>query len=73
MSDKTATAPEATDGWHQPMPEKIPSPTYWPAVLAFGITISLLGLLTAYPISFVGLMLMALGLRKWIGELVHGD
>lgn len=57
------------DGWHTPKPEVIPSPTYWPVVLAFGVTLMGFGVLTSYLISLVGLVLFVLAMSKWIGEL----
>jgi hypothetical protein len=54
------------------MPERTPEPAYWPAALALGVVMLLLGIVTSFAISGVGLVLMAVSLTKWIGELVHG-
>ena len=57
-------------GWSKPLPEHLPRPTYWPAMLALGITIMLLGLVTLIPIAFAGLALAAVALIGWIAEIV---
>jgi len=59
-------------GWHPPDHSELPQPTYWPAVLALGITFLAWGLVTSLVISGVGLILLALALAGWIGELRHG-
>lgn len=67
---------EAVDlrpGWSRPLPEQIPRPTYWPAVLALGVTFVFWGVVTSAIISGIGLLVFALGLAGWIGELLHGD
>lgn len=56
-------------GWKNPLPLHLPRPTYWPAMLALGVTIVLLGLVTIKLISLVGLGLMAAALIGWIGEI----
>jgi hypothetical protein len=56
-------------GWHVAQPEKLPRPTYWPAVMALGITFVFWGIVTTLAISAVGFSLTALALSGWIGEL----
>jgi hypothetical protein len=56
-------------GWHMPKPEVMPSPSYWPVVLAFGAALMGFGALTSYIISLVGLVLFILAMTKWIGEM----
>ena len=63
---------ELRPGWNRPKPEHVPHPTYWPAVLALGITFLVWGLITTYLISAVGLVLFALALGGWIWEMRHG-
>jgi hypothetical protein len=58
-------------GWSLPKPEHLAEPTYWPAVMALGITMMLWGVVTAILITVVGLALFALALTGWIGELLH--
>lgn len=58
--------------WKKPLPEHLARPTYWPAMLALGMTLALLGPVTLMPISVVGLCLGAVALIGWIGEILHG-
>jgi hypothetical protein len=58
-------------GWGRARPEHIPRPTYWPAVLAFGLTFAIWGFLTTWIISVVGLVLITIALAGWIGDLRH--
>ncbi len=53
--------------------ETIPGPTIWPAVVAAGITLLGMGLVTYNVFSIGGLAVFALGLGGWIGELRHGQ
>jgi len=59
------------EGWSTPLPERLAEPTYWPATLALGLTLALLGPVTSLAISVVGLGLAAAALIGWIGELVR--
>ena len=64
--------PELRPGWQRLDDTSLPQPTYWPAVLALGITFLAWGLVTSLVISGVGLVLFALALAGWIGDLRHG-
>jgi hypothetical protein len=57
--------------WHDPLPEKIPEPTYWPFLLAFGIVLIFWGLVSAWLISLAGVIIFAASLAGWIGEMIH--
>ena len=57
--------------WHTPQPATLPRPTYMPAALALGIVLLVWGVVTTFWISGVGLILSALALAGWIGELRH--
>jgi hypothetical protein len=70
--DGAQTRADETAGWSTPLPEKIPSPTYAPVFLALGITFLLFGLVSSYVFSAAGLILMAVSISKWVGELLHG-
>ena len=59
--------------FNAPMPERLPQPTYSPAALALGIVLLLWGVVTTVALSAVGLILSALALARWIGELRHGN
>jgi hypothetical protein len=64
-------------GWHRPLPERLPSPGYWPAIMALGITFMLWGLAVGFNqvvstiiiIFFIGLVLFVTALAGWIGDL----
>jgi hypothetical protein len=58
-------------GWKKPLPERLPRPTYWPAMLALAVTLALLGPVTLMAISAVGVALGAVALIGWIGEILH--
>lgn len=47
----------------------VPAPTPWPLVLAAGMTLAAAGLITSWPISVVGALVMVAGLAGWIREL----
>ncbi|MBA2450969.1 MAG: hypothetical protein H0V51_23390 [Chloroflexi bacterium] len=49
----------------------LPSPSAWPCVCAGGITLVFFGILTSFVFSVVGVLLIALALAGWIGELRH--
>jgi cytochrome c oxidase subunit 1 len=46
----------------------MPSPSYWPVIIAAGITLIAAGLLTHYAISFVGGIIAFLGTIGWSNE-----
>jgi hypothetical protein len=48
----------------------LPSPTAWPIVLAFGITLMFAGLVTSAPIGIVGVVLAVAGGVGWFRELL---
>ena len=57
--------------WHEPLPERIPEPTYWPFLLAFGIVLVFWGLVSAWLISLAGAIIFFASLAGWIGEMIH--
>ncbi|HEX3743601.1 MAG TPA: hypothetical protein VHW09_06720 [Bryobacteraceae bacterium] len=63
--------PPLKPGWKKPLPEQLARPTYWPAVLALGIMVALLGPVTDMAVSVVGLLSIVCALIGWIGELLH--
>jgi hypothetical protein len=54
------------------IPEKIevPSPTAWPVVLAFGMTLMFAGLVTAMPLSILGAILALTGAKGWFRDVL---
>ena len=57
------------EGWHTPKPERLPKPTYWPAALAFGVTLLAWGPVTSWIVATVGFIVCAISLAGWIGDL----
>ncbi|MGC4108505.1 MAG: hypothetical protein QM753_19450 [Thermomicrobiales bacterium] len=47
----------------------MPSPSIWPIVSAFGITMISFGILTGWPYSAFGGVVLAISLWKWAGEM----
>jgi hypothetical protein len=57
-----------------PLPdERLPQPTYWPAVMAVGITSLLWGLVTSLLITLAGGILMAVSVLGWIESAKDGQ
>lgn len=54
-------------------PEKPPKPTYWPFILAFGLTLALWSILTGWIIGLCGLLLFFIALAGWIKEINHEE
>lgn len=64
---------ESRDGWSVPRPERIPRPTYWPAIMALAIAFMLFGVVTSWIFSGTGAVMFVLSLGKWIGELIRDE
>lgn len=64
-------APPDRSGWQAPLPARVPQPTAWPMVLAFGTTLLAWGIVTSWIIAGVGLVLFACGVGGWIAEMRH--
>lgn len=62
----------AEDGttWYVPHVH-VPSPTYWPMVLALGVTVFFWGFMTMLLVNVIGLALIVISLIGWIGEVRH--
>ena len=58
-------------GRRTPLPEVLPEPTAWPALLAFGICLFGWGIVTSWVVSVVGLALMAASIGGWITRMRH--
>jgi len=55
--------------WHKPLPERLPQPSYAPALMAVGLMCLLWGAVTTWIVSAVGLVLGGVAARQWIGAL----
>jgi hypothetical protein len=49
-------------------PQDLPTPTFWPIVLASGVIFFFWGFLTSIFIWAVGAILLGVGIAGWIGE-----
>ncbi|MFL6464990.1 MAG: hypothetical protein ACJ73N_11350 [Bryobacteraceae bacterium] len=49
---------------------QLPAPTFWPIVMAFGITLMGAGLVTHWVVSLVGFILAARGATAWWGNVI---
>jgi hypothetical protein len=58
-------------GWSRPKPEKIPPPTYWPAVFGLGLTFIMWGVISNIFLLCFGLIITAIGLVYWVLDLRH--
>ena len=71
------TGGQIPKGWHKPLPEHLPKPGYWPAIMALGITFMLWALAVGFNevvstiiiLFLVGLSLFTVALAGWIGDL----
>lgn len=64
-TDSQTEAPEAIPGTI-----KLPAPTAWPIVFAFGITLLLAGLLTSPSVSILGAILAVTGCIGWFQDVL---
>ena len=76
----SANTPQGGDipkGWHKPLPEHLPTPGYWPAIMGLGVTFMLWSLAVGFNevvstiiiLFLVGLSLFSVALIGWIGDL----
>jgi hypothetical protein len=49
---------------------KLPAPTAWPIVLAFGMTLLFAGLVTTTSVSFLGAILIVVGCAGWFTDIL---
>lgn len=55
--------------WCDAKPAVIPEPTFWPMILALGVTICLWGTLTSWIFVVTGLLLSLVSVYFWVMEL----
>lgn len=51
---------------------EMPKSTVWPLVLSLGVTMLMAGIITHWLLSLVGAVLLVLGLRGWIAQMMPG-
>ena len=66
-----ATPVETRPGWQRVEHIHLPEPTYWPAVMALGIVFLAWGIVASWLITGVGLIMFAVALAGWIGDIQH--
>jgi hypothetical protein len=57
--------------WNTPKPDALAKPTWWPAALAFGVTLTAWGLIAAAIVLAVGLVVVIMSLAGWIRDICH--
>ena len=58
-------------GWSRPRPNKIPRPTYWPAVVGLGITLTFWGMISTIFLGATGVVFLIIGVTGWVWELMY--
>jgi hypothetical protein len=69
--DDTSRPPGVPTEWQQPKPATLSEPTYWPVIMASGITFLAWGALTSYLLSIFGFVLLVMAVVNWIGDIRH--
>lgn len=54
--------PAATEELH------LPGPSYLPAIVAFGVTLALVGVVLSLPLLAIGLIITAVAVVRWVRE-----
>ena len=54
--------PPATEQVH------LPGPSYLPVVVAFGVTLAIVGVVISFVVMAVGLVITAVGVARWVRE-----
>jgi len=60
---------ELLPGWHRPTPERLPVPTFAPAIMAMGIVFFVMGIVTTWYVCVVGIIAFAVATWLWVAEL----
>lgn len=66
-----AVEPTPQPGWSLPKPEMIPRATYWPVLLAGGISFVFWGLISDIFIFGAGLILTIMSMIGWVNDLLN--
>jgi hypothetical protein len=67
----TEAAPVPQPGWSLPKPEVIPRATYWPVLLAGGVSFVFWGLISDIWIFGTGLILTIMSMIGWVNDLLN--
>lgn len=71
MSNDQPPAPEAADGHQGQDAAHLPGPSFWPILLAVGIAMSLIGVITKIEVVVIGLAVVVAALAGWVREARH--
>ncbi|MGA7087232.1 MAG: cytochrome c oxidase subunit 4 [Candidatus Dormiibacterota bacterium] len=71
MSNDQPPTPEATQGHHGEDAPHLPGPSFWPFLLALGIAMSLIGVITKIEVVVIGLVVVVAALAGWVREARH--
>jgi hypothetical protein len=58
-------------GWSACKPVRLPRPTGWPGLFAFGVTLLAWGLVSSFLLTLIGGAMLSYALLHWIGEIRH--
>ena len=72
MSETGSGSQLPTHSEGQPVTVHLPRPTMWPSVMAAGITMLAAGLILSLYFSLAGVIVFAIALGGWIGDLRNG-
>jgi hypothetical protein len=56
------------EGAEQHEQEHLPGPSFWPILLALGISMSLIGVITKLAVLIIGLLITLIALGGWIRD-----
>ncbi len=70
---REATHPpaELPEGWSVPQPLVLPQATYTPLVVAFGLTLMALGVVTMLVITLIGAVLFVGAIAHWVYQMLE--
>jgi hypothetical protein len=71
MSDTPLDNRKFPANWNPAKPEKLPEPTWWPAAIALGVTLTVWGLVASFIVFGMGLAIVIVSLAGWIGDICH--
>ena len=53
---------------HEPEEQHLPGPSFWPVLLAVGVAMSLIGVITKVEVVVIGLIILVVALGGWIRD-----
>jgi hypothetical protein len=71
MSDDQRLTPEMPEGHGDDGATHLPGPSFWPFLLAIGIAMSLIGVITKIEVVVIGLIIVLVSLTGWVREARH--